>query len=125
MPDSTDRSALRGKQYVIQVNGIQALATGYGGDIASDRVTVNRIKVGLMMRDIPGRAPDSGWRFLAGDESEDYMNITDNHAVWDVNTIANLCPDIIPFLDTSPACAFFRDELTGKFAECPYEEPSE
>lgn len=50
MPGRTDCSVhLKGKQCVIQVNGIQALAAGYGGSIASDRVTVDGVKVGLMM----------------------------------------------------------------------------
>ena len=30
--------------------------------------------------------PDSGWRFLAGNEDEEYMNDSNNHHIFAVNT---------------------------------------
>ncbi len=51
---------------------------------------------------------DSGWAFLAGDESEEYMNNAVNHAIYDVNTIANYDPEIIPLLDAPAGTAFIR-----------------
>ncbi|MPM98054.1 hypothetical protein SDC9_145235 [bioreactor metagenome] len=59
--------------------------------------------------------PDSGWRFMAGDEDDDYMNNPDNHGIYQINTICNYDPDIIPFLDSAAGTAFIRNE-SGKFA---------
>lgn len=62
---------------------------------------------------------------MAGDESQEYMDDSSNHAIYDVNTIANYCPDIIPLLDAPSASAFARDPETGKLVAVPYEEPME
>ncbi len=55
---------------------------------------------------------DSGWRFMSGDESQAYMDDAANHEVYDVNTIANYDPDIIPFLDAPIGSEF---ELRGRY----------
>ena len=60
---------------------------------------------------------DSGWRFLSGRESDDYMDDPDNVGVYDVNTIANYDRDIIPHLDAPVGSAFERDGGTGAFTE--------
>jgi hypothetical protein len=51
---------------------------------------------------------DSGWAFLAGDESEAYMAENGNHDIYDVNTIANYDRDIIPLLDAPVGSAYIR-----------------
>ena len=43
--------------------------------------------------------PDSGWRFLHGDESDEYIDNQENIEVLDVNTICNLRPDILAYLE--------------------------
>lgn len=49
------------------------------GCIVSDRKTKEGFKVGYMYREVPDdNKPDSGWRFLAGDEDEAYMNDSSN-----------------------------------------------
>lgn len=53
------------------------------------------------------------------------MNEACNHGIYDVNTIANDSPDIIPLLDAPPCSAFIRDEDTGQLVEIPYEAPPE
>lgn len=55
------------------------------GCIVSDRITKEGFKVGYMDED----NPDSGWRFLAGDEDEAYMNDSSNHHIFSINTICN------------------------------------
>ncbi len=69
------------------------------GCIISDKITKDGWKVGYMFRDepLPGQ-PDSGWHFLKGDESEQYMDNPDNHHIFALNTICNYDPDIIPYL---------------------------
>jgi len=78
-------------------------------------ITVEGRKVGFMYREEGDNDLDSGWRFLCGLESQDYMDDADNHAVYDVNTIANCDPEVIPFLDAPVGSAFERQAGTGSF----------
>ncbi|HEX8225087.1 MAG TPA: DUF2185 domain-containing protein [Allosphingosinicella sp.] len=89
---------------------IRPIAPGRGGCIASRRITEDGCLVGLMYRDAPHNEMDSGWRFIAGDEDDDYMNETANHAVYDVNTIANYDEDIVQYLDAELGSQFAREE---------------
>ena len=61
------------------------------GCLVSDMVTKEGYKVGYMYRENPdpGR-PDSGWRFLAGNESDEYINNPDNCHIMAINTVCNL-----------------------------------
>lgn len=112
------------KKFALKPEDILPLAKGHGGCIATDMITVVGRSVGYMVREDPVRPEDSGWCFMAGDESQDYMDAPGNHGIYDVNTIANYCPEIIPLLDTPAPCAFARDEH-GKLVEIPYEEPED
>jgi hypothetical protein len=94
---------------------IRPLAEGYGSCFATDRITMKRKCVGYMYRQAPVNDADSGWRFLAGDESDAYVTDLDNHGIYDVNIIANLDPDIIPFLDAPEHSAFQRRDGSGPF----------
>ena len=79
------------------------------GCIASDKVTKDGFKVGYMYREDPSETmPDSGWRFLAGDESDEYMDNDENAHVFSINTICNYDPDIIPHLNAPYGSAFIR-----------------
>ncbi|MCW3848346.1 DUF2185 domain-containing protein [Sphingomonas sp. LB-2] len=100
------------KTFAISGDQIRPLATGRGGCIATDRITVEGRGVGYMYRGVPDNNLDSGWRFMGGDEDEAYMDEPSNHAIYDVNTIANYSPAIIPFLDAPIGSAFFRDGET-------------
>jgi hypothetical protein len=84
------------------------LATGRGGAIATDRIAVNGCPVGTMYRLAAEYEWDSGWVFMAGDESDAYMDNPDNLAVYEVNIIANYDPDIIAFLDAPAGSIFIR-----------------
>jgi len=98
------------KKYKIPAEELRELATGYGGCIATDMITVDGREVRFMYREEPSNEQDSGWRFTSGFESEVYMADADNHGVYDVNTIANCDPDIIPHLDAPPGSAFERPD---------------
>lgn len=104
------------KTFKLTKEHIKPVATGYGGCIATDRILVDGAKVGVMRRDEPINQVDSGWQFMAGDEDENYMDENSNHGIYDVNTIANYDPDIIPFLDAPTGSAFERDD-DGVFVE--------
>jgi len=47
----------------------------------------------------------------------EYMDNADNITIYDVNTIANYDPEIIPFLDAPSGSAFARNPDTGEFEE--------
>ena len=80
------------------------------GCIATNRIAVEGCKVGYCYREKPDGNWDSGWRFTAGDESEEYMDDPNNAGLYKLNTICNDDPDIIPLLNTPAPCAFERDE---------------
>jgi len=76
--------------------------------MATDRIVVDGAQVGYMYRDKPTREQDSGWRFFAGDEDEQYMADLQRHGVYDVNTIVNYDPDVFPWLDAEVGSRFER-----------------
>ena len=80
------------------------------GCIATDRILVDGCRVGYMYREEPDGDWDSGWRFTAGDESDEYMDDPNNSGIYALNTVANNDPEIIPFLTSPYGSAFFRDE---------------
>lgn len=87
------------------------------GCIVSDKITKEGYKVGYMYRENPtSNMPDSGWRFLAGNEDESFMNDSKNHHVFAINTICNYDSDIIPYLKSNIGSAFIRVE-GNKFIE--------
>ena len=112
------------KKFYIPKDKIKRLINSIEGCIASDRITVDGCKVGFMYREEPYQNgnPDSGWRFLAGDESDEYMNIPGNHSVYQLNTICNFDQDIIPLLNSAPGTAYIRDENDKLVLDDEYEE---
>jgi hypothetical protein len=105
------------KRFALRADQIKPLATGRGGCFATDMITVHGHKVGYMYREQPDNDIDSGWRFVAGVESQEYMDDANNIAIFDVNTVANYDPEIIPFLDAPLGSAFERDRRSGKFVK--------
>ena len=110
------------KKFYRSSEEIRPLARGYGGCIASDRIIVDGMEVGHMSRNEPVDGQDSGWEFLAGDETQEYMDNSDNFGVYDVNTIANYDPGIIPLLKSPVGSAFAFDEEREEFVSVPSEE---
>ncbi|UXH79186.1 DUF2185 domain-containing protein [Roseateles amylovorans] len=113
------------KPFRLRPDQIKDVAVGYGACIATDMITCEGRKVAFMYREEGDHEDDSGWRFMSGHESDEYMNDPDNHAAYDVNTIANYDPDIIPFLDAEPGSAFERENGDGGFVEVEDFEPGE
>lgn len=103
------------KKFHLSAENIKRLVEHDGGCIATDTITVDGRPVGYMYRDSPRHEADTGWRFMAGDESDDYMDDADNHDVYAVNTIANYDRDILPLIDAPIGSAFARNPETGRF----------
>jgi hypothetical protein len=106
------------KRFKLAPDQIRTLAKGHGGCIASDKITVDGELVGYMVRQEPTRREDSGWLFTSGTETQAYMDDADNFAIYDVNTIANYDPDIIPFLDAATGSSFERVDNRGPLVPC-------
>lgn len=110
------RKKKKEKEYLLGASDIRPLLATKMGCIATDRITVEGRKVGFFYREEPSEGlPDTGWRFFAGDESDEYLDDPDNSNVFCLNTIANYDRDIIPYLDSEIGSAYYRDPRTGKF----------
>lgn len=82
--------------------------------ISARAVKENRI--GRMYREepLPGK-PDSGWRFLTGDETEEELQNPNDKSVCLLNVVCNICPDIMAYLFAEKGREFIRKD--GKWQE--------
>ena len=120
-------AAGRNRDYHVKAEDVKHLLPdweGADGCIATNRITVEGRKVGYCYREEPDGGWDSGWRFTAGDESDEYMDDPNNAGIYKLNTICNDDPDIIPLLNTPAPCAFERDE-NGVFQQIKDWKPDE
>ena len=120
-------AAGRNRDYHVKAADVKPLLSdwkGADGCIATNRITVEGCKVGYCYREKPDGDWDSGWRFTAGDESDEYMDDPNNAGIYKLNTICNDDPDIIPLLNTPAPCAFERDE-NGVFQQIKDWKPDE
>lgn len=106
------------KEYKIKKEDIKQLVEIEGSCIASDRITVDGRKVVYMYRENPSNDTDSGWRFFAGNEDEEYTNNANNFEIYDLNTICNYDQSIIPYLNNAIGSKLVKKEDgTYKFDE--------
>lgn len=107
------------KEYAIPRSMIEDILNfdGPAGCFATDRILVDGAKVGYMYREKPeDYEQDSGWRFMAGDEDQSYMDDPNNMGIYHLNTICNYDKDIIPLLNSPYGTAFARNKR-GKFVK--------
>ena len=104
----TDNHMNDSKNFKLKAEEIKDLKTGMGAAYATDKITVDGEKVGFMYRQKPDNDQDSGWRFFSGTEDEAYTSNPDHISIYDVNTIANYDPSIIPYLDAPVGSAYER-----------------
>ncbi len=105
------------KNFLDNPDAIRDIAMGFGACMATNRIVKDGQKVGFMYRDRPEFEGDSGWRFLAGDEDDDYMDNHLNSKIYDVNTIANYDEAIVPYLKLSTGIELERVEGTDEFQQ--------
>ena len=109
------------KSYKIPGDAIEQLIPESGACFATDRIMVDGLPVGYMYREPPDNPSDSGWRFFAGDESNDYMDNPANTGIFSVNTVANYDREIIPLIRKPIGSAFAREGSQGELI--PVESP--
>lgn len=105
------------KKFRISPEAMRPLAPGLGACFATDMITVDGHRVGFMYRETPERDVDSGWRFMSGLESQSYMDAPEHHGIYDVNTIANYDPEVVPLLDAPVGSSFERKDGTGRLEQ--------
>ena len=76
--------------------------------VVSKKVTRDGWKVGFMLREELQDDRDSGWQFMAGDEDDDYLNDVANVELCAVNSILNIDPTIMKYIDSPVGARFVR-----------------
>lgn len=89
------------------------------GCLATDKILVDGRKVGFCYREEPDEDSafsdyDSGWRFLAGDETDEYIDDANNSGIYKLNTLCNYDEDILEIINAPYGSAFEKDE-NGKW----------
>ena len=87
------------KNFILKPEAIKQLIEATEGCTATDKITVEGLKVGFFYREAPRFENDSGWRMMSGTETKEYISDAANTGIYDLNTIANYDPAIIAFLD--------------------------
>lgn len=104
------------KDFQFPTGALPQLVADIGTCTASDRITVDGAPIGMMYREPPRDETDSGWRFLAGEDSVEFQSASENHRLFDLNAMANHDQAIIPFLQEPIGKAFSRNSEGGSFA---------
>lgn len=90
---------MRNKKFKIQSSDIKELVSPMGGCFATDSITIEGNMITIMIRDEQTYENDSGWFFMSGLENQEYIDEPENIMIYEVNTIANYDPAIIPYLN--------------------------
>ena len=107
------------KKFKLKAEEIVQLIEPMGGCIATDKITVEGELVDYMIREEPDNDIDSGWQFFSGSEDQDYVDDSNNSAIYDVNTIANYDKAIIPYLRLPIGTQLERVKGTEQFQIIP------
>jgi hypothetical protein len=113
------------KKFKLSAEQIKPLIAGMGSCIATDMITVDGKKVGFMYREEPSESVDTGWRFMSGMETQEYMDNANNLEIYHTNTVANYDPEIIPLLDSPVGSAFERKGGSGPLIPVEFSLPDE
>lgn len=81
----------------------------------TQRIMRNEQKIGYLYREEPDTEEDSGWRFLCGDESDEYMDDSDNICFVSLGAVLSEDDRILDLLDAPIGAAFEFDESKARF----------
>ena len=90
-------------------------AESRGYALATKYLVDNKLKVRFMYKEEPDNDQDSGWRFFAGDEDDEYVNNPDNVGIYNIRTIAEIDQDIIPLLKSEYGAMYEREDPSDPF----------
>jgi hypothetical protein len=83
----------------------------------TNRVLRDGQRVGYLYREDPDEEKDSGWRLTANDESQEYMESSDNLAYVSLGAVLSKDDSFRHLLDSPVGSAFVRDEESGEFID--------
>ncbi|MDH0865086.1 DUF2185 domain-containing protein [Mitsuaria sp. GD03876] len=69
----------------------------------------------FLYREAPDDEQDSGWRFTAGDETDEYMDDANNIGYVSLGIVLSKDDSVLHLLDEGEGSAFKRDEASGCF----------
>jgi uncharacterized protein YegJ (DUF2314 family) len=84
--------------------------------IVTNNILYEGRRVGYLYREEPDNNDDSGWRFTAGDESDEYMEDPDNSSYVSLSAVLREDDGILPLLEREAGAAFVKDD-GGSFIE--------
>jgi hypothetical protein len=88
--------------------------------LISNKVAVDNEPVGFFYREQPEEELDSGWRFLSGNEDDEYLDNDENYDVYDLEYIIEKDKNVKQYLHSAAGSAFERNPETNLFI--PYKE---
>jgi hypothetical protein len=88
--------------------------------LISNKIAVDNEPVGFFYREQTEEELDSGWRFLSGNEDDNYLENDENYDVYDLEYIIEKDKNIKQYLHSAIGSAFERDETSTLFI--PYKE---
>lgn len=88
----------------------------FGYVMATKMLVDGKRKVRFMYRKEPDNEQDSGWRFFNGDEDDEYVNCSQNVAIYDVESILAIDKSITPYLKAAIGAAFERENENTCFS---------
>jgi len=94
---------------LLKIEEFEKLVDPSGGCIVSSRICIDGIPISFMYKEYPDDIMDSGWRFLSGDEDDEYLENPANSGIYDLNTVANFDKSIIPYLELPINTALIRN----------------
>jgi hypothetical protein len=93
-----------------------------GRCFVTQRILSDGARVGYLYREEPDEEGDSGWRFSANDESDEYMDTAGNIAYVSIGAVLSRDDSFLHLLDLPSDCAFVRDPATGEFVAAEGDE---
>ena len=87
----------------------------FGYALAPKRLVEKRQKVRFMYREKPDNESDSGQRLFSSDETDEFVNDPENIGLYNIKTLSQIDPDIVPFLNNAAGTAFERDTSKDPF----------
>ena len=89
------------------------MAEGYA--MAPKETISRKLPICYMYREEPDNMYDSGWRFFAGCETDEYVNDPDNIGIYDLSTIESIYPYLSYFLSLPAGTALERKNSDANF----------
>ena len=97
------------------ITEFEDLISNGGTCYASLKITKEGQMVGYMYREPKEDEDDTGWRFYAGTETDEYVEDPDNFMLYDINTIANIDKAVMPILKKPIGTEWERIEGTNRW----------